>query len=68
MEGEMLCAELERLESEFDEIVAALEDPKLPEQRKKELQEAYVRIAREISHHQADGHEGRPCFELIGRY
>ena len=68
MEVEMLCAELERLESEFDDIVAALEDRSLPEQRRKELEEAYVRIAREISHHQADGHEGRPCFELIERY
>ncbi|MGB9104903.1 MAG: hypothetical protein WCC59_09100 [Terriglobales bacterium] len=47
----MLCAELERLESEFDDIVSALEDLGLPEQRKKELEETYVRIAREIRTH-----------------
>ncbi|MBZ5628740.1 MAG: hypothetical protein LAO06_07725 [Acidobacteriia bacterium] len=64
----MLCAELERLESEFDDIVTALEDRSLPEQRRKELEDAYARIARAIRNHQADGHEGRPCFELIGRY
>ena len=58
----MLCAEMERLESEFDDIVSALEDLSLPEQRKKELEETYVRIAREIRNHQAGGHVGRPCF------
>jgi hypothetical protein len=64
----MLCAELERLESEFDDIVSALDDLRLPEQRKKELEETYVRIAREIRIHQAGGHEGRPCFEQNDRY
>lgn len=64
----MLCAELERLESEFDDIVDALEDLGLPEQRKKELEETHVRIAREIRIHQAGGHEGRPCFEQDDRY
>ena len=64
----MLCAELERLEAEFDDVVTALEDLAIPEQRRKELQEAYVRLTREIRTHQADGHEGRPCFEENGRY
>jgi hypothetical protein len=64
----MLCAELERLESEFDDIVSALEDLSLPEWRKKELEDAYVQIAREIRNHQADGHKGRPCFEQDDRY
>ncbi len=64
----MLCAELERLEAEFDDIVGALEDPSLPEQRRRDLEETYVRIAREIRTHQAGGHEGRPCFEQNGRY
>jgi hypothetical protein len=68
MEVKMLCAELERLESEFDDIVSALEDLSLPEQRKKELEETYVRIAREIRTHQAGGHQGRPCFEQDDRY
>ena len=64
----MLCAELERLESEFDDIVSALEDLSLPEQQKKELEETYVRIAREIRTHHAGGHEGQPCFEQNDRY
>jgi len=64
----MLCAELEHLEAEFDDVVTALEDLSLPERRRKELQEAYVRIAREIRSHQAGGHDGRPCFEQDGRY
>ena len=68
MEVEMLCEQLERLESEFDDIVSALEDLSLPEWRKRELEETYVRIAREIRTHQAGGHEGRPCFEQNGRY
>ncbi len=64
----MLCAELEHLEAEFDDVVTALEDLSLPEWRRKELQETYVRIAREIRNHQAGGHDGRPCFEQNGRY
>jgi hypothetical protein len=59
----MLCAELERLEAEFDEIAIALEDLSLPEKQKKDLEEAYIRITREIRSHQAGGHQGRPCFE-----
>lgn len=64
----MLCAELERLEAEFDDVVAALEDASLPERRRKELEQRYAEIAREIRGHQAGGHEGRPCFEQNGRY
>jgi hypothetical protein len=64
----MLCAELERLEAEFDDVAEALEDLALPEQRRKELQETYVRITRAIRTHQAGGHEGRPCFEENSRY
>lgn len=68
MEVAMLCAELERLEAEFDDIVSALEDRSLPEQRREELKETYVRIARQIRTHQAGGHQGRPCFEQDDRY
>ncbi|MGZ4789364.1 MAG: hypothetical protein ACXVZX_12660 [Terriglobales bacterium] len=59
----MLCAELEQLEAEFDDIVSALEDLTLPESRRRELEAAYVEIAREIRNHQSGGHDGRPCFE-----
>ncbi len=59
----MLCAELERLEAEFDDIVAALEDLTLPEWRRKELEQAYVELARQIRTHQSGGHQGQPCFE-----
>ncbi len=59
----MLCAELERLEAEFDDIVDALEDLTLPEWRRKELESAYVQVAREIRAHQSAGHRGEPCFE-----
>ncbi len=59
----MLCAELERLEAEFDDIVNQLEDLSLPEWRRRELQKAYEDLTREIRRHQARGHEGRPCFE-----
>ncbi len=59
----MLCAELERLEAEFDDIVNQLEDLSLPEWRRKELQRSYEDMTREIRRHQTLGHEGRPCFE-----
>ncbi len=64
----MLCAELEQLEAEFDDIVAALEDSTLSERCRKELQEAYVHIVREIREQQKAGHTGGPCFEEDGRY
>ena len=59
----MLCAELEHLEAEFDDIVTALENPDLTEREKQLLQEAYSRLSRTITDHQKHGHEGGPCFE-----
>jgi hypothetical protein len=59
----MLCAELEKLEGEFDDILAALENPDLTEQEKRDLREAYSRMSREISEHHKSGHGGGPCFE-----
>lgn len=59
----MLCAELERLEAQFDEILTALENPKLTEQERRDLQQAYDHMVRNIRDHQASGHEGGPCFE-----
>jgi hypothetical protein len=59
----MLCAELERMEAEFDDILTALENPDLTEQDKKSLQDAYTRLSRAIQDHHKAGHEGRSCFE-----
>ena len=59
----MLCAELERLEAEFDDILTELEKEGLTDTQKKELQRAYVRLSRTINDHHARGHDGAPCFE-----
>ena len=59
----MLCAQLEHLEAEFDDILTALENPNLTEQERQSLQDAYARLSRTILDHQRSGHEGHPCFE-----
>ena len=59
----MLCAELEKLEAEFDDILTSLENPNLTEQEKQDLRDAYARMSQTISDHQKYGHEGHPCFE-----
>jgi hypothetical protein len=59
----MLCAELEELEAEFDDILTALENPRLTEQERRSLQAAYSRLSCTIKDHQKYGHEGGPCFE-----
>lgn len=59
----MLCAELERMESEFDDLIAALEDPNLSEGDKRALQQAYAALSRAIQDHQRAGHNGGPCCE-----
>jgi len=59
----MLCAELEELEAEFDDILTALENSHLSEQQRRSLQVAYSRLSRTIKDHQEHGHDGGPCFE-----
>ena len=59
----MLCAELERLEAELDDIFTALENPGITEQQRISLEEQCSRVSREIKNHQASGHGGEPCFE-----
>ncbi len=59
----MLCAELERMEAQFDDILTALENPNLTEQEKRSLEEAYSRLSHTIQDHQKSGHDGGPCFE-----
>ena len=59
----MLCAELEELEAEFDDILTALENPDLTEEEKRSLQVTYSRLSGAIKDHQKYGHDGAPCFE-----
>ena len=59
----MLCADLEQLEAQFDDILTALENPNLTEEERQSLQDAYARLSRTILDHQRSGHEGHPCFE-----
>jgi exonuclease VII small subunit len=59
----MLCAELEQLEAQLNDIIAALENPRLTEQQRQELEEAYARMSHIIGNHQKFGHDGAPCFE-----
>jgi hypothetical protein len=59
----MLCAELERLEAEFDDIVTALEDQNLTIQERRSLEDSYSRLSSVIQEHQKSGHKGQPCFE-----
>lgn len=59
----MLCAELERLEAEFDDVVTALEDQYLTEEERRFLQGDYSRLSSVIREHHESGHEGKPCFE-----
>ncbi|HET7841779.1 MAG TPA: hypothetical protein VFM21_09245 [Terriglobia bacterium] len=59
----MLCAELERLEAQLDDIITELEQPGLPDWQREELESVYARIARDIRDHRALGHGGAPCYE-----
>ncbi len=59
----MLCAELERMEAQFDDILSALENPSLTEEDRRSLQDAYSRLSHTIKDHQTHGHDGGPCFE-----
>jgi len=59
----MLCAELEELEAEFDNILTALENPNLTDQERRSLQVAYSQLSLTIKDHQKHGHDGGPCFE-----
>ncbi len=59
----MICAELERLEAQFGDIMSALEDPELTDDERKDLEEAHARLMATIKNHQQFGHNGGPCFE-----
>ncbi len=59
----MICAELERLEARFDDLLTALEDPDLTAEERQALQQQYDEMMRTIRVHQASGHDGNQCFE-----
>jgi hypothetical protein len=59
----MLCAELEELEAQFEDIVTALENPDLTEEERRSLLKARDQMSHTIKDHQTFGHKGEPCFE-----
>jgi hypothetical protein len=59
----MLCAELEELEAQFDDIITELENPNLPERERQALLKIRDELSRLIKDHQTFGHKGSPCFE-----
>lgn len=59
----MICAELEKLEGQLDDIIAELEKPYLTANERKTLEQAYTRLSQIITSHQRAGHEGGPCCE-----
>jgi hypothetical protein len=59
----MLCAELETLEAQLDDIITALEAPDLTPARRGDLEEQYKQLSREIREHHEFGHRGSPCYE-----
>jgi hypothetical protein len=59
----MLCAELEELEAQFDDIITALENPNITEKERTALLKTRDELSRNIKDHQTFGHKGGPCFE-----
>jgi len=59
----MLCAELEQMEAQIDDILTALENPRLTVQEREVLERSYAELSHAIKEHQTFGHHGGPCFE-----
>ena len=59
----MLCADMEKLESELDDIVIALENPQLTVVERAALELAYERLSLRMWKHHESGHRGSPCYE-----
>jgi len=59
----MICAELEQLESELNDVVTALEKPELTLKEKSTLAAEYLRISQAITEHERSGHQGGPCYQ-----
>jgi hypothetical protein len=60
---DVLCAELEDLEAQLDELITALENPELQDQERRRLEDDYDHLTHLIRDHQVAGHSGKPCFE-----
>jgi hypothetical protein len=59
----MICAELEELEGQLDEIITALENPALTDEQRRNLENDYANLSHLIRDHQSVGHSGGPCYE-----
>jgi hypothetical protein len=59
----MLCAELEQMEAQIDDILTALENPRLTAREREALERSYTELSHAIKEHQTFGHDGGPCFE-----
>ncbi len=59
----MICAELEKLEGELDDIITELERGDLSPEERETMEAEYTRISHNISLHQKAGHKGGPCYE-----
>ena len=59
----MLCAELEALEAQLDEVITALEAPGLSPARKQSLEKSYAALVQRMEQHERTGHRGKPCYE-----
>lgn len=59
----MICAELELLEAQLDELITAMERDDLPDEERRKLEDEYTRVVHLIRDHQLAGHSGKPCFE-----
>ncbi len=60
---QMLCAELEKLEGELDDVITELEREDLSSADRKKLEIKYSELSKLIGQHQRAGHQGGPCFE-----
>ncbi len=59
----MLCAELELLEAQLDDLITALEQPDLTPVERQRLEREYHELAQLMDEHRASGHNGSGCFE-----
>ncbi len=59
----MICAELEKLEGELDDIITELERGDLSPRERIRLEALYSTKSQSITEHQQHGHSGAPCYE-----